>query len=334
MAIKAEYIWLDGIEPTPALRSKTKVLEDGTTEMPEWGFDGSSTEQADGSSSDCVLKPVFKCPDPLRGGDNVLVMCEVYNADGTPGKNNNRSAAVQTEEKYGNLEPWFGMEQEYTMMTVDGWPAGFPEGGFPTRAQGPYYCGVGADRIFGREIVEDHMDACIKAGLKLSGINGEVMPGQWEFQIGPAGLLEVGDHMHVARYLLSRIAETYGVVITLDSKPMKGDWNGAGCHTNFSTKAMREDGGYDVIIKACEKLGENVAQHIAAYGAGLEERLTGEHETASFRDFSYGVSDRGASIRIPLATKQANKGYLEDRRPCANIDPYLVADLMVKTTCA
>ena len=331
MAIKAEYIWLDGVQPTPDLRSKTKILAEGDT-PPDWGFDGSSTEQAEGHSSDCVLKPVFTCPDPLRGGGDILVLCEVYNADGTPSKSNNRAAAVVTAEKHADQEPLFGIEQEYTMMTLEGYPAGFPDGGYPA-PQGPYYCGAGADRIFGREIAEEHIEACLDADLMLAGINAEVMPGQWEFQIGPAGLLEVGDHLQVARYLLHRIAEKYGVVITLEPKPMKGDWNGAGCHTNYSTKAMREDGGYDVIIEACEKLGKNVEEHIAAYGAGLEDRLTGLHETASYKEFKYGVSDRGASIRIPLQCKENGKGYLEDRRPCSNIDPYTVARLLVETTC-
>jgi len=331
MAIKAEYIWLDGVQPTPDLRSKTKILAEGT-EPPVWGFDGSSTEQAEGHSSDCVLKPVFTCPDPLRGGDDILVLCEVYNADGTPSHTNDRAAAAETAAKFADQDPWFGIEQEYTMLTLEGYPAGFPEGGYP-RPQGPYYCGAGADRVFGREIADEHIEACLHAGLALAGINAEVMPGQWEFQIGPAGLLEVGDHLHVARYLLHRIAEKYGVVITLEPKPMKGDWNGAGCHTNYSTKAMREEGGYDLILEACEKLGKKADLHIANYGAGLEDRLTGLHETASYKEFKYGVSDRGASIRIPLQTKEAGKGYLEDRRPCSNIDPYVVARLLVETTC-
>jgi glutamine synthetase len=331
MAIKAEYIWLDGQKPTKQLRSKTKVLDDGQ-DPPGWGFDGSSTEQATGSKSDCVLKPVFSCLDPIRGGKNLLVMCEVFLADGTPAPSNTRAPLRAVAEKHAKEETLFGLEQEYTMIQ-DGWPAGFPKGGFPTRPQGPYYCGVGVSNITGRDIVEEHMDACLAAGLKLSGINAEVMPGQWEFQIGPAGALEVGDHLWLARWLLHRIGEDYGVEISIEAKPMKGDWNGAGCHTNYSTKAMREDGGMKVIEAACEKLGKQVQKHLDVYGAGLTDRLTGAHETASYKEFLYGVGHRGASIRIPLHCAQAGKGYLEDRRPCANIDPYEVARVIIETTC-
>jgi glutamine synthetase len=327
--IKAEYIWIDGTDPTPTLRSKTKILPEGS-KLPEWGFDGSSTGQAEGHASDCVLKPVFTVPDPIRGGKNLLVLSEVYDADGKPNRTNTRAAAAAVAAKYKDLDPWFGLEQEYTMMK-DGRPYGFPEKGVPL-PQGPYYCAVGATEIVGRTIVEKHMDACITAGLKISGINSEVMPGQWEFQIGPAGLVEAGDHLWMGRYLLKLIAEAEGVDITLDAKPWPGDWNGAGCHTNFSTKPMREEGGYKLIEEACKKLGEKAELHIANYGYGIEKRLTGKHETCSYKQFKYGVSDRGASIRIPLATKQENKGYLEDRRPNANMDPYTVCRLIVETT--
>ncbi len=329
--IKAEYIWIDGTEPTQTLRSKTKIMEKGQT-PPDWGFDGSSTNQAKGHDSDCRMKPVFVCPDPIRGGDDILVLTEVFTADGKVHPTNSRNAAAVAQEKYKAEEAWFGMEQEYTMFQGSK-PLGWPDGGYPA-PQGPFYCGVGADEVFGREIVEKHMDACITAGIVMSGVNAEVMPGQWEFQIGPTnGITETGDHMVIARYLLFRIAEDYGVTISLDPKPVKGDWNGAGCHTNFSTKAMREDGGIDVINAACEKLGQNIEKHIAAYGFGIEQRLTGLHETCSYKEFKYGVSDRGASIRIPMDTAIAGKGYLEDRRPCANIDPYEVARLLVETTC-
>ncbi len=330
--IRAEYIWTDGTEPTPLIRAKTKVMDEGQ-EPPEWGFDGSSTNQATGDRSDCILRPVFTCPDPLRGDGDILVLCDVYSADGTAHPTNTRAACAAAEEKHKDQEAWYGMEQEYTLMK-NGRPFGFPENGYPG-PQGPYYCGTGASNVMGRELIEEHLEACIMAGLNISGINAEVMPGQWEFQIGPAGPTQVGDHMTVARYLLNRMAEAYGLDVSYDAKPARGDWNGAGCHTNYSTKAMREPGGWDVIIAACEKLGQpdKIKLHIASYGHDIESRLTGLHETCSYKEFKYGVSDRGASIRIPLATKQQGYGYLEDRRPNANMDPYLVARVLLETTC-
>ena len=321
-------MWIDGTEPTTEIRSKTKIIPDG--EKPGiWGFDGSSTNQAPGKNSDCVLNPVFVCPDPIRGGDDVIVMTEVQLTDFTPHPTNTRAACAATAEKYADQEPWFGIEQEYTFLQ-DGRPLGWPQGGFPG-PQGPYYCGVGTDEIWGRDIVEAHTEACIAAGLAISGTNAEVMMGQWEFQIGPAGPLEVSDHMYVARWLLYRIAEDFDVAVTIDPKPMPGDWNGAGAHTNFSTNKMREN--YDAIITACEALGKNAEKHITNYGPGVERRLTGLHETAPWTEFSYGVSDRGASVRIPWQVEKDGKGYLEDRRPNANMDPYTVTRLIVETCC-
>jgi glutamine synthetase len=329
MAYRAEYIWIDGKKPTALLRSKTKVLPDGA-DLPIWGFDGSSTEQAPGTQSDCVLNPVKVVPDPIRGGDDVLVMCEVLNVDMTPHETNTRAAAVAALEKYGDQEPWFGLEQEYTFYK-DGRPHGWPIGGFPA-PQGGYYCGIGADEIWGRDIVEDHTLACMEAGISISGTNAEVMIGQWEFQIGPLDTVAVGDELWLARWLLYRIAEDYDISATLEPKPVAGDWNGAGMHTNFSTRAMRES--WEPIIEACEALGAKAQEHVENYGAGIERRLTGMHETAPWSEFSYGVSDRGASVRIPWQVDQEKKGYIEDRRPNANADPYVVAALMTDTICS
>ncbi len=329
--LKAEYIWIDGTEPTPLLRSKTKVLPLDTKMPPQWSFDGSSTNQAEGHASDCLLEPVFTCPDPLRGGPHLLVLCEVLNVDGTPHRTNTRAPLREVAARHADAEPWFGIEQEYTMFRHNR-PLGWPEGGYPA-PQGPFYCGVGADEAFGREIVEEHLDACIAAGLKIYGINAEVMPGQWEFQIGTAGPLEVADHLSLARYLLYRIGENYDTSVTLHPKPVRGDWNGAGAHTNFSTRAMREPGGMDVILAAIEKLRARHDQHIANYGAGIEQRLTGLHETCSYKEFKFGESDRGASIRIPPATVAEGRGYFEDRRPGANIDPYVVCRMLIETVC-
>ncbi|MEU8383945.1 glutamine synthetase [Streptosporangium sp. NPDC048865] len=330
MAYKAEYIWIDGTEPTARLRSKTKILADGA-EPGIWGFDGSSTNQAEGHASDRVLKPVAVHRDPIRNSDDVLVLCEVFDIDGTPHESNTRALLRPVAEKFAAQEPLFGIEQEYTFFQGSR-PLGFPEGGFPA-PQGGYYCGVGADEIYGREIVEAHLDNCLKAGLSISGINAEVMPGQWEFQVGPLSPLEVADQLWIARWLLYRTAEGYGISATLDPKPAKGDWNGAGAHTNFSTNAMRE--GYDAIIEAAESLGrgDKPLEHIKHYGVGVEDRLTGAHETAPWSEYSYGVSNRGASVRIPWQVEVDKKGYIEDRRPNANVDPYTVTRLIVDTCC-
>lgn len=333
MAYQAEYIWLDGTKPTPLLRSKTKILGDDVQAPPVWGFDGSSTEQATGEHSDCVLRPVFHCPDPIRGGRNILVLCDVLSArDMKPHPTNTRAACERTEKKYAKHYTWFGIEQEYTMLRSDGTPLGFPEGGGYPGPQGPYYCGVGTGRVVGREIIEEHTQACIDAGLLISGTNAEVMPGQWEFQIGPGDALTVSDHLYVARWLLHRIAEDFDVVITFAAKPEKGDWNGAGAHTNFSTVSMRES--YAAVEAACKAIGKKVELHVSNYGHGIEERLTGKHETAPYNKFSYGVSNRGASIRIPWQVEKDRKGYAEDRRPNANMDPYTVTRLIIDTVCS
>jgi glutamine synthetase len=332
MAYQAEYIWIDGHKPTPMLRSKTKILKDSVKTPPIWGFDGSSTEQATGDASDCVLQPVFICPDPLRGGKNILVLCEVLLAStGKPHPTNSRAACAEASKKYSAHQMIYGIEQEYTFMRLNGRPFGFPETDGEPAPQGPYYCGVGAGRVMGRDIIEEHTWACMEAGLLIEGTNAEVMPGQWEFQIGAADALTVSDHMYVARWLLDRIAEDHDVVVSYDAKPQKGDWNGAGAHTNFSTKAMRES--YVAIEAACEALGTKVMEHVNHYGHDIESRLTGKHETAPWNKFSYGVSNRGASVRIPWQVAQSKKGYAEDRRPNANVDPYVVTRLITETVC-
>lgn len=333
--VKAEYLWLDGYRPTPSLRSKTKILDREVrtvADLPDWGFDGSSTEQAEGRSSDCLLKPVRVVPDPVRGNPHVLVLCEVLSADGSMHPSNTRSMLRKAAEQYADHESLFGIEQEYTLYKGSK-PISWPADGVPG-PQGPYYCGVGADKIYGRDLAEAHLEACLRAGLRVCGINSEVMPGQWEFQVGAIGPLDVADELWIARWLLQRLGENYGVWVSFAPKPVLGDWNGAGAHTNFSTKAMRAAGGLTVIEEACEKLRVKRQEHIAVYGAGNEERLTGKHETCAITEFRYGVSDRGASIRIPIFTAQNGCGYLEDRRPAANCDPYLVCARLIDTVCA
>ena len=332
MPYQAEYIWIDGHQPTPMLRSKTKILDNSVKTPPIWGFDGSSTEQATGDASDCMLKPVFTCPDPLRGGINIWVLCEVMLAQSVkPHPTYSRSLCAEASKQYAAHGMIYGIEQEYTMMRLDGRPYGFPEAGGEPGPQGPYYCGVGAGRVMGRDIIEEHTWACIEAGLMIEGTNAEVMPGQWEFQIGAADALTVSDHLIVGRWLLDRIAEDHNVVISYAAKPQKGDWNGAGAHTNFSTKAMRQS--YAAIEAACDALGSRVMEHVNNYGDDIQSRLTGKHETAPWDKFSYGVSNRGASVRIPWQVARDGKGYAEDRRPNANVDPYVVTRLIMETVC-
>lgn len=332
--IAAEYIWIDGQKPTAKLRSKTKVLNGPVTsldQLPDWGFDGSSTSQAEGHFSDLVLKPVKFIPDPIHREDDILVLCEVLHPDHTTHWSNTRRRLVEMAEKYKAHDPWFGIEQEYTFFEGNR-PLMWPDKGYPA-PQGGYYCGVGADEVFGREIVEAHREACERAGLAIEGTNAEVMPAQWEFQIGPLGAPQCADEIWLGRWLLYRIAEDFGVSATLYPKPMKGDWNGAGAHTNFSTTEMRADGGIKVIEAAMAKLEKRHDDHMKVYGAHNEERLTGLHETCSIHQFRWGRSDRGASIRIPMATYQHGKGYFEDRRPAANMDPYLVCAALIETVC-
>ncbi len=341
---QAEYIWLDGTTPTQRLRSKARIVAPagGVTPeaFPQWSYDGSSTYQATGGDSDLLLQPVRVVPDPLRGTGNYLVLCEVLDPDGTPHATNGRARLRQVLEAGAAADdPWFGFEQEYALLK-GGMPLGFPDEGYPA-PQGPYYCGVGADVAFGRPVVEAHTRACLEAGLMIYGINGEVLPGQWEFQIGYRGIdgesadpLAVADHLWLARWLLYRIAEDFGVVPSFAAKPVKGDWNGSGKHTNFSTAAMRDPRtGPEAIEQAIAALEQRHADHIAVYGDGLAERLTGQHETCSIHEFRRGVADRGASVRIPQQVALRGCGYLEDRRPAANADPYHVAARILETLC-
>lgn len=345
MFTQATYIWIDGAEPTQKLRSKVRIIKCPLQpitlqDFPLWGFDGSSTYQATGNDSDLILKPVHFVKDPILGEGNYLILCEVLNTDYSPHRSNTRAHLRQIMNNGAvEQEPWIGFEQEYTLFQ-GAQPLGWPDRGYPA-PQGPFYCGIGADEAFGRLLVEEHTRACLDAGIMLCGTNAEVMPGQWEFQIGYRGIddespdpLTVSDHLWLARWLLYRIGEKYNITATLHQKPIKGDWNGAGKHTNFSTKDMRDSKtGKEAIKKAIERLSKRHEAHIAVYGDGLEERLTGKHETAHISQFSSGVGNRGASVRIPRPVASRGYGYIEDRRPGANADPYKVAAILLETIC-
>ena len=337
-----EYIWLDGTRPTSQIRSKTRVIHlpesFNIDDFPMWNFDGSSTSQAAGNDSDCLLKPVNYVRDGLDNGGDYLVLCEVLNPDETIHETNIRAKLRHALTKGGEkVDLWVGFEQEYTMFRRN-IPLGWPEHGFPGK-QGPYYCGVGSEQIFGRELANKHREVCLRAGIMYYGMNAEVMPGQWEYQIGYRGLdeedasaLNICDHMWIARWLIHRLSEEYNIHVSHDNKPIKGDWNGAGMHTNFSTKQSRsKEHGQKAIADHIKKLEASHELHIKHYGDKLEERLTGAHETSAISQFSYGNSNRGSSIRIPASVAQKGYGYIEDRRPGANADPYMVAYLILSS---
>lgn len=329
MKFKVEYVWLDGYKPEPNLRSKTKIIETSIgfdlvlDDCPIWSFDGSSTKQAEGNFSDCLLKPVKLVTDNTRDYVSYVVLCEVLNSDGTPHESNFRS------KLNNNPDNWYGFEQEYTLIK-DGRPVGFPKDGYPA-PQGEYYCGVGTNVVSARQMVEKHLDICLEAGLGITGINAEVLLGQWEFQVFGKGSLDACDQLWIARYFLYRLSEKYGYKVEFHPKPLIGDWNGSGLHTNFSTHEMREVGGKQLFDGIFKSFGKNHQKHIANYGSSNEQRLTGKHETQSIDKFSWGVSDRGASIRIPQSTAQEWKGYLEDRRPASNADPYRIVSVIEQT---
>ncbi len=333
-----KYIWLDGYTPEQHLRSKIQVAEgygmlaanDGP---PLWSFDGSSTQQAEGGESDCVLKPVSDYRMSFDSGPYVdtLVMCEVLNSNHTPHESNYRTNCEDLVED----EWWFGFEQEY-FFYQDGEPLGwkkFTDKGvlFEPAPQGQYYCAVGSENVAGREISERHLHACLDAGISITGTNAEVALGQWEYQCFGKGI-KAGDDLWISRYLLYEIAEEYGVDIVLHPKPKKGDWNGSGMHANFSNEEMRTNGSEQLMNQMCEKLSARHEEAIKEYGSDNDMRLTGLHETQSIDTFSYAVSDRGASIRIPIYTVEHDwNGYLEDRRPASNADPYRIMAHIVET---
>uniref|UniRef100_A0A8R1I5K6 glutamine synthetase n=1 Tax=Caenorhabditis japonica TaxID=281687 RepID=A0A8R1I5K6_CAEJA len=335
---QATYVWIDGTGEQ--LRSKTRTIDGGAPksvdDLPIWNYDGSSTGQADGIDSDLYLRPVAIFRDPFLGGHNILVMCDACNHEMKPTATNHRARCLEIMNEVGHTHPWFGMEQEYLIVDRDEHPLGWPKHGYPA-PQGKYYCGVGADRAFGREVVETHYRACLHAGITIFGANAEVTPGQWEFQIGTCEGIQMGDHLWMARYILHRVAEQFGVCISLDPKPKvtMGDWNGAGCHTNFSTEEMRAPGGLDAIKQAMTGLERTHSEAMKKYdpNGGMDNlrRLTGRHETSSADKFSWGVANRACSIRIPRQVAEEGCGYLEDRRPSSNCDPYLVTAMIAQS---
>ena len=328
-----EYVWIGGENE---LRSKSRVINgeiNDVSELPVWNYDGSSTKQAEGNASEVLLIPCALFNDPFRGHNHKLVLCETMRPDGTYLENSHRHWAKELFDQALEEEPWFGLEQEYFMISPK---TKKPMGYDCKKTQGQYYCSAGASNTFGRSVAEDHLIACLYAGIKISGVNAEVAPGQWEYQVGPCTGIEQGDHLWMARYIMERVSEKYNVIIDIEPKPLMGDWNGSGCHANYSTKSMRDGcegkDGIDFIYEAVDKLSKKHSDHMQVYGLHNEQRLSGYHETSPYDEFSTGIGNRGSSVRIGNDAINNKKGYFEDRRPGSNCDPYLVTGMLFKTT--
>ncbi|KAL7890546.1 hypothetical protein AOLI_G00000220 [Acnodon oligacanthus] len=332
--VQAMYIWINSTGEELRCKTKTLNAEPQTVEdLPEWNFAGSGTNQSKSIKCKMYLIPKAMFRDPFRKDPNKLVLCEVLKHDRKPVETNLRHTCKRFMDMVEDRHPWFGVEQEYTLFGTDGRPFGWPSNGFPG-PQGPYYCGVGADKAYGRDIAEAHYRACLYAGVEICGSNADVMPAQWEFQVGPCEGISIGDHLWMARFILHRVCEDFGVVASLDPKPVPGNWNGAGCHINFSTKEMREEGGLRHIEEAIEKLSRRQSYHNRVYDpkGGLDNarRLTGIL-APDINKFIVGVANRDATVRIPLSVAQDQRGYFEDRRPSANCDPYAVTEALIRT---
>lgn len=346
-----EYIWIDGYN---SLRSKNRVLnlttfnllnEEFIDQIPMWNYDGSSTNQATTESSEVLLKPVRVYTDPFTPNNvlGLLVMCETLNVDGTPHPSNNRQFAMKSFEnaKYDDTEYWFGLEQEFFLFDIhSNKPMGFPQSHlFNPEPQGKYYCSVGGEYAYGRGIVQKAYMLAHNAGINISGMNGEVAPGQWEIQVGISKGLKAGDDLWMLRYILNRVAEMSGNVrVEFHAKPVLDNryhfdqrWNGSGLHTNFSTPLTRHElVGYNNILAIINRLSKHHNEHMKLYGKDNELRLTGKLETSNINEFSHSVGGRNTSIRIPNQVEMERRGYFEDRRPSSSADPYLIISVLVE----
>ena len=330
--IRLEYIWLDG---SNKLRSKVKFLNFTNErltlkDIPQWNYDGSSTNQATTKDSEVLLRPVQLYRNCFDGGCFVLCDTWVYDVDNKlVAHSTNSRYSLEKIFEYDHLEnqSLFGIEYEF-FVTNNDLPLGYKD----TEKQGRYYCGVGTGNAYGREFLSTAANLCLKSELNLTGTNLEVAPGQMEIQICEYGLKAADDSI-ILKYILARLAEINGYKIDWRAKVLDGDWNCSGCHVNFSTQKMRSENGYDYILKAIDKLKLKHSEHIDVYGEDNYLRLTGTHETSSLDTFSFGVGSRNTSIRIPKETFLNKKGYFEDRRPSSSANMYLVVGKLYKTCC-
>uniref|UniRef100_A0A2A4J2C5 glutamine synthetase n=1 Tax=Heliothis virescens TaxID=7102 RepID=A0A2A4J2C5_HELVI len=333
--VLATYVWIDGTGEN--LRSKERTLDfmpKVAEDLPVLTYDGSGTRQARKKNADMYLFPRAIYRNPIHRGRSILVMCDTFDKNLQPTATNNRVRCAEAYLKCAEEEPWFGIEQElYLMNSYDLRPLGWPYKGFPDKTT-QYHYGIGADKAFGRELMEAHYKCCLYAGIAYGGLNVEMGPSQWEYQVGPSVGVSAGDDVWMARYILQILAEQYGVAVSIKPKPIP-HWQGSGTHVNFSTKLMREENGIIEIEKAIGKLAAAHKDHLKLYdpygGRDNARRLIGSHQAAHMHEFSAGVSERSTCIRIHRSVAVDKKGFFEDRRPASNCDPYRVIDSLLRT---
>ncbi|GJQ88142.1 hypothetical protein Trydic_g13147 [Trypoxylus dichotomus] len=330
-----EYVWIDGTGEH--LRSKARTLEyipDNHKEVPPWGCDSNASMLPVPKETDVLLVPVAMYNDPFRRSNNKLVLCDTYEFDGKPLPTNNRKSCCEALNKVCDQEIMWGLEQQYMVMDMDERPYGWPVClGEPRRHKG-YYCAVGGDKVFARELSESHYRACLYAGVQIASTHPDAVPGQWEFQIGVSPGIKGPDDLWMARYILARISEEYGLYTCLHPKRFD-NMPGCSCHVNFSTKVTRKDNGLSTLEGYMQKLSKRHEEHLRKYdpygGQQNKLRLTGKDGTSAVDNFTSGVGDKSLSVRITKETETKKKGYIEDRRPASNSDPYAVCDMVVRT---
>jgi glutamine synthetase len=344
-----EYIWIDGFGE---LRSKIRVnkeyIDQYNLDSYIWNYDGSSCNQAATEDSEVILKPVAIYNNPFieksKDYESFLLLCDSVDKNGNSvvGTNYQYANKIFENERVKNANFWFGIEQEYFFIdTTTNLPYDFkPYQKNKHLLQGKYYCGVGGNSIYSkqRQIAEKHMMICLSINIPISGINAEVAPNQWEYQVGPCIGIKGAHDLWISRYVLKKIAEQYDSDVTFHPKPIRSPefeecWNGSGAHINVSTKDTRSENGLDTIYQYMKLLKSTHQDHLEVYGKDNEYRLTGDHETGNINEFTFGIGTRNTSIRIPNQIAFDKKGYFEDRRPSSNVDPYLACGIIAKTIC-
>ncbi|KAH1005778.1 glutamine synthetase 2 cytoplasmic isoform X1 [Dendroctonus ponderosae] len=328
------YVWIDGTGLDLRMRTRTLSFTPcNYKDCPNWSFDGSSTFFSTPEQSDNYIVPIAMYADPFRRGNNKMVLCETFSHDKKPTKTNHRQCCIEVLNKVCEQEVMFGFEQEFYLIGPQGDPYGWPCGSTP-KSSGKNYSGIGSQRVVGREVLECIYRCCLYSGIEIYGTTAERAYGQWEVLTGPTLSIKAADDLWMARYIIQRVAEEFGLSASFKANLVK---NGvpSGLHTNMSTKCTRDDGGLKHIQDYICKLEKNHKTDQKYYdcseGKHLKERLTGRHHTCNIEKFKSGVGDRTACIRISPAVADKKKGFFEDRRPCSCADPYNIITALVNT---